>query len=147
MYSYRPPHMAEQKQDDRLEHTYSSSVRIRDAAQKTSQRRWTIGRSGEEVVRDIHAGGTTWWWWILTGVFSVKSKWLRVSSSLQHLSKYTSLFQQCWGLDGLDFSTDLQFLPFLFHVSSGPVGWGCRMHRFHLCRRVRLLNNRMAGLQ
>ena len=47
MYSYRPLHMAEQKQDDQLEHTYSSYVRIRDVALKTSQRRWTIGRSGE----------------------------------------------------------------------------------------------------
>ena len=47
MYSYRPPHMAVQKQDDQLEHTYSSSVRIRVVALKTCQRRWTIGRSGE----------------------------------------------------------------------------------------------------
>ena len=47
MYSYRPPHIAEQKQDDQLKHTYSSYVRIRDVAQKTCQRRWTIGRSGE----------------------------------------------------------------------------------------------------
>ena len=35
MYSYGPLHMAEQKQDDQLEHTYSSYVRIRDVAQKT----------------------------------------------------------------------------------------------------------------
>ena len=47
MYSYGPPHMAEQKQDGQLEHTYSSSVRIRDVALKTCQKRWTIGRSGE----------------------------------------------------------------------------------------------------
>ena len=47
MYSYGPPHMAEQKQDDQLEHTYSSYVRIRDVALKTYQRRWTIARSGE----------------------------------------------------------------------------------------------------
>ena len=47
MYSYGPHHMAKQKQDDQLEHTYSSSVRIRDLALKTCQRRWTIGRSGE----------------------------------------------------------------------------------------------------
>ena len=40
-------HMTEQKQDDQLEHTYSSSVRIRDVALKTCQRRWTIGRSGK----------------------------------------------------------------------------------------------------
>ena len=36
MYSYGPPHMAKQKQDDQLEHTYSSYVR-----------RWMIGRSGK----------------------------------------------------------------------------------------------------
>ena len=44
---YSCGHMAEQKQDDQLEHTYSSSVRIRDVALKTYRRRWTIGRSGE----------------------------------------------------------------------------------------------------
>ena len=47
MYSYGPPHMAKQKQDAQLEHTYSSSVRIQDVALKTCQRQWTIGRSGE----------------------------------------------------------------------------------------------------
>ena len=39
MYSYGPPHMAEQKQDDQLEHTYSSYVRIRGVALKTCQKR------------------------------------------------------------------------------------------------------------
>ena len=47
LYSYGPPHMAEQKQDDQLEHIYSSYVRIRDVALKTCQRRWTIRRNGE----------------------------------------------------------------------------------------------------
>ena len=47
MYSYGPPHMAEQKQDDQLEPTYNSSVRIRDVALRTCQKQWTIGRSGE----------------------------------------------------------------------------------------------------
>ena len=42
-----PPHMAGQKQDEQLEHTYSSYVRIQDVSLKTCQRRWTIGRSGE----------------------------------------------------------------------------------------------------
>ena len=37
------------KQDDQLEHTFSSYVRIRDIALKTCQRRWMIGRSGERV--------------------------------------------------------------------------------------------------
>ena len=39
--------MAKQKQDDQLEHTYSSYVRIRDVTLKTGQKRWMIGRSGE----------------------------------------------------------------------------------------------------
>ena len=47
MYSYGPPHMAGQKKDEQLEHTFSSYVRIRDVALKTYQRRWTIGKSGE----------------------------------------------------------------------------------------------------
>ena len=38
--------MAEQKQDDQLEHTFSNYVRIRDVVQKTCWRRWTIGKSG-----------------------------------------------------------------------------------------------------
>ena len=41
------PSMAEQKQSDRLEPTYISSVRIRDVALRTCQKRLTIGRSGE----------------------------------------------------------------------------------------------------
>ena len=41
------PHMAKQKQDSQLEHTYSSYVRIRDVSLKTCQRWWTKGRSGE----------------------------------------------------------------------------------------------------
>ena len=47
MYSYGPPYIAKQKQDDQHEHTYSSYVRIRDVALKTCQKRWMIGRSGE----------------------------------------------------------------------------------------------------
>ena len=41
------PTYGQKKQDDQLEHPYSSYVRIRDVALKTCQRRWTIGRSGE----------------------------------------------------------------------------------------------------
>ena len=47
MYSYGSPHMAAQKQDDQLERTFSSYVRIQDVVLKTYLRRWTIGRSGE----------------------------------------------------------------------------------------------------
>ena len=47
MCSYGPPHMAEQKQYDQHEHTFSSYVRIRDVVLKTCQKRWTIGKSGK----------------------------------------------------------------------------------------------------
>ena len=39
--------MAEQKQDEQHEQTFSNYVRIRDVVQKTCQRRWTIGKNGE----------------------------------------------------------------------------------------------------
>ena len=38
MYSCGPLHMDEQRQDDQLEPTYSSSVSIRDVALKTYQK-------------------------------------------------------------------------------------------------------------
>ena len=47
MYSYGPPHMAMQKQDDQLELTYSKYLRTQDVTLKTCWRRWVIGRSGE----------------------------------------------------------------------------------------------------
>ena len=39
--------MAAQKQDDQLERTFSSYVRIQAVVLKTYLGRWTIGRSGE----------------------------------------------------------------------------------------------------
>ena len=45
------PHMANQKQDDQLEHSYSSYVMIRDVILKTCRRRWMIGRCGEKGSR------------------------------------------------------------------------------------------------
>ena len=41
------PHMAAQKQDDQLERTFSSYVRIQAVVLKTYLGRWSIGRSGE----------------------------------------------------------------------------------------------------
>ena len=48
MYSYGPPHMAVQKQDDQHEHAFSSYVRIRDVVLKTCLGRWTIGGVARE---------------------------------------------------------------------------------------------------
>ena len=45
--SCEPLHVAEQRLDDQLEPTYSSSVLIQDVALKTYRKQWTIGRSGK----------------------------------------------------------------------------------------------------
>ena len=57
MYSYGPPHMAKQKQDDQLEYPYSSYVKIRGVAVKTCQ--MNDREKWREGVRDIRASGTT----------------------------------------------------------------------------------------
>ena len=48
MYSCGPLHMDEQRQDDQLEPTYSSSVPIWDVALKTSWKQWMIEKGGEK---------------------------------------------------------------------------------------------------
>ena len=47
MYSSGHLHMDEQRQDVQLEATFSSSVSIRDVAQRICRKQWTIGRCGE----------------------------------------------------------------------------------------------------
>ena len=47
MYSSGLLHMDEQRQDDQLEPTYSSSVPIWDVGLKTCRKQWTIGMDGE----------------------------------------------------------------------------------------------------
>ena len=45
-YSCEPLHMNEQRQDDQLDPTYSSAVRIRDVTLRTCRKRWTIEKVG-----------------------------------------------------------------------------------------------------
>ena len=47
MYSCGPLHGDQQRLDNQLEPTYSSSVLIMDVVRKTCQGQWTIGRGGE----------------------------------------------------------------------------------------------------
>ena len=47
MYSNGPLHMAEQKQGDQLEPTYSSSMWVRGVAQRIYRKRKTIGKGDE----------------------------------------------------------------------------------------------------
>ena len=58
MYSYGPPHMAEQKQDDQLEHTYSSEDT--ECSPENLPEVMNDREKWRERIRDIHAGGTTW---------------------------------------------------------------------------------------
>ena len=51
--------MAEQKQDDQLEHTYSSHVRIRDVVPEDLPEVMNNREKWRERVRDIRASGTT----------------------------------------------------------------------------------------
>ena len=90
MYSYGPPHMAGQKQDDQLEHTSISYVRIRDVVLKTCQRRWTIGRSGGE------GRGYPWLWHDMMMMMmmiynSVCHMWVFAGFSCHGNSKITSI--------------------------------------------------------
>ena len=48
MYSCGPLHMDQQRQDNQLEPTYSSSVLIWDVTWKTCQKQWTIEKGGEK---------------------------------------------------------------------------------------------------
>ena len=45
-YSFGPLHKDEQRQDDKLEPTYNSSVPIQDVAMKTYRKWWKIEKSG-----------------------------------------------------------------------------------------------------
>ena len=91
--------MAEQKQDDQHEHTFSNYVRIRDVVQKTCQRRWTIGKSGERgseisVPPARHYYYYYYYYWFcilpLAHCISLQSEWRQVSSSLQDSFEYSS---------------------------------------------------------
>ena len=102
MYSFGPLHMAEQKQGDQLEPTYSSSVRIRGVALRTCRKRWTIRRGDEKgsgisvlmarqfdemiiiiiitITNILLFESLRVSWWFLTGVWMtaslLKSPWL-----------------------------------------------------------------------
>ena len=70
-----PPDMAEQKQDDQLEHIYSSYVRIWDIALKNLPEAMNDREKWQERVRDIHASGMTWWWWWYIIIIIIKLSW------------------------------------------------------------------------
>ena len=122
MYSYGPPHMAKQKQDDQLEHSYSSYVRIRDVTLVTGQKRWTIGRSGERG----------------SGISVLAARHGYDDDENLVVFLMTNLFRE--------YISNIWLVGWVGHINycclfktkfSCPVGWGCRIHRLLLCRGVR----------
>ena len=96
MYSYGPPHMAKQKQDDQPELTYSSYVRTQDVTQKTCRGWWMIGRSGERwsgisVLAARHDDDVVIreWWFLVHFIhaedvlLSIKSNWRRFEATFK----------------------------------------------------------------
>ena len=69
---WTPPHMAELKQDDQLEPTYRSSVRITVCNPEVLPEAMNDWEEWRERVRDICAGGTTWWWWLYIYIYISK---------------------------------------------------------------------------
>ena len=128
MYSYGPSHMAEQKQDDQLELTYSSYVRIRDVALKTCQRQWTIGRSGERE----------------SGISVLAprpddddlfSQTLQIChQNYWSTNNLSSCFLWKWSyLDSKFRNTPHKLVQFLQPLFIHPVGWGNRICWLQLC--------------
>ena len=118
MYSNGPPHMAKQKQDNQLEHTFSSYVRIWDVALKTCQRQWMIGRSGERG----------------SGISMLAAQHDDDDAIVQ---SYESMLYTNNNGNTISYIQE-------FNITNPPfssVSWGCRIYWMHLCRRVRLHSN------
>ena len=98
MYSYGPPHMPVQKQDDQQEHTFSSYVRIRDVVLKTCLGRWTISRSGERgsgisVLPARHDDDDDVCVWDVPRAYIYNYIWVYNNT---HIYIYTCSFVVCW---------------------------------------------------
>ena len=103
MYSNGTPHMAEQMQDDQLEPTYSNSVRIRNVALRTCQKRWTIGRSGERgsgisVLATQHDIYIYIYMYVCMCVCECESRRERIDRKVHGLTKILSRNLTKWGL-------------------------------------------------
>ena len=59
MYSYGPPHIAKQKQDDQLEHPYSTLCEDTGCSPEDLPEAMNDREKWRERVRDIRASGTT----------------------------------------------------------------------------------------
>ena len=117
MYSYRSPHMAAQKQDDQLERTFSSYVRIQVVVLKTYLGRWTIGRSGER------GSGIS----VLPARYDDDDDWRL--NLLTIMSQSSMLTTTTKGLPSF-FLLVVQVRPVYFKKYHNPVSWKCQNSNF-----------------
>ena len=76
MYSCRPLHKNEQRQDDQLEPTYSSSVLIWDVTFHDLLEVIDDREGWWEGFRNIRADGATWqWWYIYIYIYNYNYEW------------------------------------------------------------------------
>ena len=80
-----------------------------------------------ERVRDIRATSAIWWWWWFDDYMSLDStiKVCLVKALITFL-----ILTKC-GVTVLSKSC-------VYPTYSSPMGWGCRIHRLHLCRGLTL---------
>ena len=140
MYSYGFPHMAAQKQDDQLERTFSSYVRIQVVVLKTYLGRWTIGRSGERgsgisvlparydddddeihhgkfsvVISCLNFRDKAWWFFFIKGFQTIVFIFIVISSTFRPI--YLPAFFRC--LSNSRTYTELRTMSFV--ESTGVV--------------------------
>ena len=117
MYYYGLLHMAEQKQDNQLKPTYSSSLRIQGVALRTCRKRWTIARKGQGYPCRWH-NKMRWW--------------IHYSKCPLLVRNETFLKEKIWRITNMNFSTILPKQTQTFYF------------RFNQCQ---FLKNRQIDLQ
>ena len=136
-----PPHMAEQKLDNQLEHTYSSYVRIQDVGLKTCQRRWMTGRSGER------GSGIS----VLAaryddGFLNMIPTNDALTSNLfnMYIPNLALNYRGWYGIKPNQMTKNIHVAIVINYMLNNaslnqncPVGRGCRIHRLLLCSGVR----------
>ena len=102
MYSYGPPHMAVQKQDDLVRPYIQQLCQDTGCCPEDLPEAMNDREKWPERVRDIHATSTTWcWWW-----------WFIVSGSQEH-----NRFQQLCLLAGDPCSTTRLSIGTFFYIT------------------------------
>ena len=104
MYSYGPPHMAEQKQDDQLCEDTGCSPEDLPVAMNDREKWW-------EKIRDIRASGTTWYIYIY--IYYLSLKWNSATILPMYICIY--IYVLIWVSLFSRMSTSVSYLMILFN--------------------------------